>query len=205
MTQHSLFKPEPIANLLPYDGIVESYGLIFNAQDAALYLRYFLTHLAWQPDHVKVFGREYQTTRKVAWYADDAYSYIYSGMPKQAQIWQPALFCLKQHIEQRVGHSFNSCLANLYEDGSQGMGWHRDNEKTLGQYPVIASLSLGATRKFRFKHIQTQETVDCMLEQGHLVLMRGQTQHFWKHCLAKSTRVLEPRINLTFRYFYPEY
>lgn len=202
MTQ-SLLNIEPNQNLLPYDGIVEDYGVILNEHDADGYLNAFLTALAWQHDEVKLFGRHYKTARKMAWYADDAYTYTYSGLPKQAQEWPPVLFQLKQQIEQRVGYLFNSCLANLYEDGSQGMGWHSDNEKTLGKQPVIASLSLGAMRKFRFKHTHTQETVDCMLEHGQLLLMRGQTQQYWKHCIARSTRVIEPRINLTFRYFYP--
>ena len=199
----SLFSPDPVANLLPYDGIVQDYGVVLGEEEADDYLQTFLTALAWQHDEVKLFGQYYRTARQVAWYADAAYTYVYSGMPKQAQIWHPDLFQLKQKIEQRVGHLFNSCLANLYADGQQAMGWHSDNESTLGQQPVIASLSLGATRKFRFKHQQTQSHVDCMLQHGQLLVMRGTTQQYWKHCITKSARVIEPRINLTFRYFYP--
>ena len=199
----NLFDVDPVANLLPCDGIVQDYGLIFDALESEQCLHYFLQHLHWQADEVRLFGQYYQTERKVAWYADETYTYVYSGMPKQAHIWQPALLRLKQRIEQIVGHPFNSCLANLYENGSQGMGWHSDNERSLGSQPVIASLSFGVTRKFRFKHQMQKLTVDCMLQSGQLLVMRGDTQHYWKHCLSKSTRILSPRINFTFRYFYP--
>ena len=198
-----LFAVEASANLLPCDGQVEDYGLIFNEADADRYLHYLQQRLAWQPDQVRLFGRSYQTARQVAWYADQAYCYVYSGVPRHAQPWLAGLYRLKQHIEQLVGHPFNSCLANLYQDGQQGMGWHRDNEASLGTQPVIASLSFGASRKFRFKHVQLPHTVDTYLAHGQLIVMRGQTQQYWQHSLAKSSRVIEPRINLTFRYFYP--
>lgn len=201
----SLFYPEAVSNLLPYDGLVEDYGVILSEAEADYYLHTFLQALAWQHDEVRIFGKYHRTARQVAWYADAAYSYVYSGMSKQAEMWQPDLLLLKQRIEHLVGHPFNSCLANLYADGSQAMGWHSDNENTLGQQPVIASLSLGATRKFRFKHQQKQSTIDCMLQHGQLLVMRGTTQQYWKHCISQSKRVVEPRINLTFRYFYPSH
>jgi len=117
------------------------------------------------------------------------------------------LLRLKQHIEKLVGHEFNSCLANLYENGLQAVGWHSDDEPSLvspDQQVVIASLSFGASRKFCFKHKSTQEKVEMMLQSGQLIVMRGQTQRHWKHAIMKSTKITEPRINLTFRYFYPE-
>ena len=202
-----LFAPEPQANLLPFDGVVEDYGQILNEQQSQQYLQHFLAHLAWQADEVTLFGKHYITGRKVVWYGDEHYQYHYSGSSKQAHIWTPGLFRLKQYIEKLVGHSFNSCLANLYEDGSQGLGWHSDDEAALyqgtSQENVIASLSLGATRKMSFKHKTENKTVDLLLQSGQLIVMRGQTQHYWKHCIRKTTRVLEPRINLTFRYFFP--
>jgi Alkylated DNA repair protein len=123
-----LFAPEPQMNLLPFDGVVEDYGQILNEQQSQQYLQHFLAHLAWQADEVTLFGKHYITGRKVVWYGDEHYQYHYSGSFKQAHIWTPGLFRLKQHIEKLVGHSFNSCLANLYEDGSQGLGWHSDDE-----------------------------------------------------------------------------
>ncbi|WP_313035704.1 alpha-ketoglutarate-dependent dioxygenase AlkB family protein [Acinetobacter sp.] len=202
-----LFEPEARANLLPRDGIVQDYGLILTPQQSEQYLQYFLTHLAWQHDEVRLYGKHYKTARKVAWYGDENYQYHYSGTFKQAHVWTPGLFRLKQQIEKLVGHSFNSCLANLYENGDQAVGWHSDDEPALvskaGLETVIASLSFGATRKFSFKHKTSQEKVDLLLQHGQLIVMRGQTQQYWKHTLRKSTKIMEPRVNLTFRYFYP--
>jgi alkylated DNA repair dioxygenase AlkB len=201
-----LFTPELQANLLPGDGVVEDFGLILSSEQSARYLHYFLAHMAWRPDQVTLFGRHYVTGRKVVWYGDDDYHYHYSGSAKQAQAWLLGLLRLKQHVEHLVGHHFNSCLANLYEDGTQAVGWHSDDEPALYQAgsreSVIASLSLGATRKMSFKHKTGGETVDLLLQSGQLIVMRGQTQQYWKHCIRKSSKVLQPRINLTFRYFY---
>lgn len=202
-----LFEPESQDNLLPCDGVVQNYGLILNAAQSDQYLRYFLQHLTWQPDEVMLHGQHYITERKVVWYGDENYQYRYSGSLKQAHVWNLGLFRLKQHIEQVVGHPFNSCLANLYENGQQAVGWHSDDEPALvsreGYETVIASLSFGATRKMSFKHKRLALKADLMLQSGQLVVMRGQTQKYWKHCISKSAKILEPRINLTFRYFYP--
>ena len=197
-----LFTPEPRDNILPYDGIVQDYGLVLSAEQSARYLRYFLQHLAWQPDEGMLFGQYYRTKRQVAWYGDEQYQYRYSGALKQAHVWQPALWRLKQQVEQWVGHPFNSCLANLYQDGTQGLGWHSDDEPNLGKNVVIASLSFGVTRKFSFKHKHTAYKVDLLLQSGQLLVMRGQTQQYWKHALMKSNKIIQPRINLTFRYFH---
>lgn len=197
-----LFEPEAHDNLLPCDGVVQDFGLILNQQDSQKYLRYFLHNLAWQNDEVFLHGQHYITERKVVWYGDADYQYHYSGVEKQAQIWNPALFRLKAHIEQLTGQVFNSCLANLYENGMQGVGWHSDDEPSLGPQAVIASLSFGATRKFSFKHKFKTEKVDLLLQSGQLIVMKGATQRYWKHMIAKSTKIIEPRINLTFRYFH---
>ncbi|ANF82746.1 DNA methylase [Acinetobacter sp. NCu2D-2] len=201
-----LFPPEPKANLLPYDGVVEDLGCVMNLQDSEKYFNYFLRKLAWQQDEVFLFGKHYITDRKVVWYGDENFQYRYSGSIKQAHIWQPALYRLKQHIEALVGQSFNSCLANLYENGSQGLGWHSDDEPTLYQgqsrESVIASLSLGTTRKMSFKHKSSNEKVELLLMSGQLIVMRGVTQQHWKHQIHKSSKITQPRINLTFRQFY---
>ena len=202
-----LFVPQPETNILPFDGVVEDYGLILEQAQSQQYLQYFLSQLAWQHDEVRLFGKLYVTARKVVWYGDAHYQYRYSETLKQAQLWPPGLLRLKQHIEQLVGHPFNSCLANLYEDGSQGLGWHSDDEPALytgsSRENVIASLSLGATRKMSFKHKTHGDKVELLLHSGQLIVMRGQTQQYWKHSIGKSSKVLTPRINLTFRYFYP--
>lgn len=202
-----LFAPESQANILPYDGVVENFGLILTTEQSEKYLRYFLQHLAWQPDEVFLHGQHYVTERKVVWYGDDHYQYRYSGNLKQAHEWNAGLFRLKQHIEHVVGHAFNSCLANLYADGTQAVGWHSDDEPSLVSSAdgetVIASLSFGATRKMSFKHKTQLSKVDLNLQSGQLIVMRGATQRYWKHCISKTSKVIEPRINLTFRYFSP--
>jgi alkylated DNA repair dioxygenase AlkB len=101
-------------------------------------------------------------------------------------------------VETLARTSFNACLANLYADGSQGMGWHQDNEKELDD-SAIASVSLGAERRFDFRHIHSRQKVSVFLEQGSLLLMKGSTQKYWQHQLPKSAKVTTPRINLTFR------
>lgn len=196
-----LFAPQPQQNLLPYDGDVQDYGLVLNCTDASAYLDYFLQHLPWRPDQVKLHGRQIQTARQMVWYADQACNYAYSGVTRQALPWDSRLLQLKQQIERETGEQFNSCLANLYQDGTQGMGWHRDDDMGLAPTTSIASLSLGATRKFVFRHLHTHEKVEIQLQHGQLILMKGVTQKYWQHALMKSARVMQPRINLTFRQF----
>ena len=115
--------------------------------------------------------------------------------------WDEQLFLLKQSIEQLLGEQFNSCLANLYEEGTQGMAWHSDGDMSLAEQTTIASLSLGATRKFCFRHISTKEKIEMLLQSGQLIVMRGVTQQHWQHAIMKSQKILQPRINLTFRQF----
>ena len=116
--------------------------------------------------------------------------------------WTPELLSLKEIIELKTGEKFNSCLLNLYHNGNEGMGWHSDNEKELGEHPVIASLSLGAARKFLLKHNQTKQKIAIILESGSLLLMKGETQEKWIHSLPKTKIIQKPRINLTFRFIH---
>ena len=132
---------------------------------------------------------------------DAGFTYSYSGTSKTASSWTPPLLRIRERVETCCGHEFNSCLLNLYHDGSEGMGWHSDDEKTLGRNPVIASVSFGAERPFRFKHRVTKEVVPLILESGSLLVMKGETQHHWVHALPKTKKITSPRINLTFRAF----
>ena len=81
------------------------------------------------------------------------------------------------------------------------MGWHSDDEGELGEQPTIASLSLGGTRRFLLKHKYRKELAPVKLALGHgsLLIMRGQTQMYWKHQIPKTKRPVDARINLTFR------
>lgn len=124
---------------------------------------------------------------------------LYSTTTKQALPWSRDLLELKAQVEQTAGVEFNSCLLNLYEEGNTGMAWHSDSERMLAKNAAIASLSLGAQRRFAFKHIQTQEVIALELAHGSLLIMQGQTQTYWRHSLPKMKAVKAPRINLTFR------
>ena len=194
-----LFGNDPSVNLLPYDGTVNYYGRIFAPDEARRYYEALLQTVPWKNDETIIFGRHIVTARKVAWYGDADYSYTYSGTTKQALAWTKELLALKGIAEKLTAARFNSCLLNLYHDGSEGMAWHSDDESSLARNSTIASLSFGAERKFRFKHKQTQQAVSLILETGSLLVMKDATQTYWRHCLPKSKRIKTPRINLTFR------
>lgn len=194
-----LFTAEKTNNLLPKDGTVLYEGIILSKEDSQFYFDKLLHQIQWKNDEAIVFGKHYITKRKVAWYGDKNYSYTYSNTTKQAFLWTKELLELKHLVERISGVQFNSCLLNLYHDGREGMAWHSDDEKSLGKDTVIASLSLGATRKFEFKHKVTSEKESVILENGSLLIMKGATQTNWLHALPKSTKVKHPRINLTFR------
>ncbi|AEW03421.1 DNA methylase [Niastella koreensis] len=186
-------------NYLPQDGTVNYYGKLLTVKQADHYLERLLNTIHWKNDEAVIFGRHIITKRKVAWYGNNNYDYTYSRITRQALKWTKELLELKQLVEATTGDSFNSCLLNLYHNGEEGMAWHSDDEKTLGENSAIASFSFGAERKFSFKHRQTKETLSMMLEHGSLLVMKGATQTHWLHCLPKSKRITTPRVNLTFR------
>jgi alkylated DNA repair dioxygenase AlkB len=188
-------------NLLPYNGEVFYYGKIFTEQSSNNYLTYLLNDIEWKHDEVVIYGKHITTKRKVAWYADDHFKYNYSNITRKAQLWTNMLLELKNIVEQTTSETFNSCLLNLYHDGDEGMSWHSDDEKELVKNGTIASLSFGAERKFVFKHRQSKIKVEVFLNHGSLLLMQGTTQTYWLHSLAKTKKVTEPRVNLTFRKF----
>jgi len=146
-----------------------------------------------------IYGNRIVTKRKVAWYGDSDYLYNYSNSTKQALQWTTELIRLKRIVEKLTEAYFNSCLLNFYHNGNEGIGWHSDNEKILGEINTIASLSFGAERKFLFKHKQTKQIVSLVLEHGSMLLMKDSTQLNWLHSLPRSKKINKPRINLTFR------
>lgn len=186
-------------NLLPYDGIVHYYGKIFTTTEAEEYFQKLIKSINWKNDEVHLFGKRIVTLRKVAWYGEKPFKYTYSRHTKKALPWTDELMSLKHKVELSTGEYFNSCLLNLYHSGEEGMGWHSDAEKDLKNNGAIASLSLGAERRFVFKHKKNAHKVKVNLEKGSLLLMKGETQKFWLHQLPPTKRVLDPRINLTFR------
>ena len=194
-----LFNNDLNANLLPYDGEVIYYGLVLPQAKAILYFDTLMKDIEWKHDEAIIFGKKIITKRKVAWYGDDNYAYTYSNTTKQALSWTKELLELKKLAEEITGTKYNSCLLNLYHNGDEAMAWHSDDEKSLGKNTAIASLSLGAERKFAFKHKTTKEKRDLILENGSLLVMKGTTQTHWLHRLSTSAKVKHPRINLTFR------
>lgn len=146
-----------------------------------------------------MFGRTVPAPRLEAWYGDPGAAYTYSGLAHEPLPWTAELQDLRERVESATATTFNSVLANLYRSGADSNGWHADDEPELGEQPVIASLSLGATRRFLLRHRASGERVELMLEAGSLLVMRGATQQCWQHCVPKQRTVQAPRINLTFR------
>ena len=188
-----------LTNLLPKDGIVVYYKNILTSQEANHYFDYLLNTIEWKNDQAFIYGKLIITKRKVAWYGDTDFEYTYSKTTKRALPWTKELVELKQMIEDKTGEKFNSCLLNLYHNGDEGMAWHSDAEKELKKNGAIGSLSLGAERKFTFKHKETKETISLILENGSLLVMKGTTQSSWLHRLPPTKLISTPRINLTFR------
>src|ERR687883_161976 len=195
----TLFNKDRVSNILHTDGTVNYYGKVLSSREADQYFDLLMQNILWENDEVVIFGKHIVTKRKAAWYGDSDYSYTYSNTTKQALAWTKELSYLKQIVEELAGAKFNSCLLNLYHNGNEGMGWHSDDEKSLGKNNTIASLSFGAERKFSFKHKQTKQIVSLVLEHGSLLIMKGVTQSNWLHSLPKSKNITQPRINLTFR------
>jgi len=186
-------------NILPEDGETIYHGKIYDNPEANEILCYLIEQIPWKHDEVKIYGKHIITARKVAWYGDQNYDYTYSGSTRTALQWTPELLNIKQLAESHSRVAYNSCLLNLYVDGSQGMAWHSDDEKCLGKDTNIASLSFGAQRRFDLRHKGTREKVSVQLEHGSLLVMQGATQAHWQHQIAKTKKVTTPRVNLTFR------
>ena len=189
----------PQKNLLPKDGTVQYFGKILDSETAQKYFHRLMESVDWRNDEAFIFGKRIITKRKVAWYGDQDFTYTYSHSTKRALPWTAELLELKQIVEKASGETFNSCLLNLYHDGSEGMAYHSDDEKDLKNNAAIASLSLGAERRFLFKHKATGEKITLFLEQGSLLIMKDETQKHWMHRLPPTKKVFTPRINLTFR------
>lgn len=186
-------------NWLPQDGTVNYYGKVFQRQEADYYLEKLLSSIEWRNDEAIIFGKKIITKRKVAWYGEKPFEYTYSNSTKFALPWTPELLELKAVAERESGEMFNSCLLNLYHHGEEGMAWHSDAETSLKKNGAIGSLSFGAERKFAFKHKQTGQKVELILEHGSLLVMKDATQTHWLHRLPPTKRITAARVNLTFR------
>ncbi|MBK9655518.1 MAG: alpha-ketoglutarate-dependent dioxygenase AlkB [Rhodanobacteraceae bacterium] len=168
---------------------------------ADVLLRALIDEIRWTQHHVRIFGRELPSPRLSAWIGDPGASYTYSRVRHEPLPWTPTLAVLRARLRAESGIDFNSVLANRYRDGRDSMGWHADDEPELGAEPVIASVSLGATRQMRFRRRRGDGSapVAVALEHGSLLWMAGRTQQFYQHAIHKTRTEVGERINLTFR------
>ena len=182
---------------------IELYTGFLQDQHARQLLRHLIKSTPWQQPRLKVWGKWHLTPRLVAFYGDPERRYSYSENPHTALNWTAELTGLKQRIENAHAQRYNAVLLNYYRDGQDTIGWHADDEAELGERPTIASLSLGAARDMHFRSRSgDHRPIHLNLPSGSLLLMRGDTQHYWQHHLPRRARCTEPRINLTFRYIH---
>jgi len=159
----------------------------------------------WEVHRIRMFGRWVDSPRLSCWIGDAGTGYVYSGARFEPRDWPDALAALRPRIDEAAGVAMNSVLANLYRDGRDAMGWHSDDEPELGARPVIASLSLGGTRRFVFRHRRDPALKhELALAHGSLLLMAGPTQRHWQHAVPKESRPTGERLNLTFRWVTPQ-
>jgi alkylated DNA repair dioxygenase AlkB len=187
-------------NLLPNSGEAYLYPHFFTKAESKTYFKELQNKIEWNQEPIKIFGKEVMQPRLTAWYGNSGKPYTYSGVTMQPVMWTPALLAIKEKIEIIAKVRFTSALLNLYRDGKDNMGWHRDNEAELGVNPVIGSVSFGASRTFKLR-LYKDKNISRSLElgDGSFLLMRGETQHYWEHQVAKTNKDVGVRINITFR------
>jgi alkylated DNA repair dioxygenase AlkB len=185
-------------NLHLADADVMFYPQFFSQRQAFDYFTSCL-QLQWQQPQLTLYGKQVDIPRLQAWYGDKQACYQYSGLALTPLPWVKPLLEIKQQLVQKLSLRFNSVLANYYRDGQDCVAWHSDDEKALGENPVIASISLGGERKFQLKHKHSGLTHEIWLKSGDLLLMSGVTQRFWLHQIPRTKKTVSPRINLTFR------
>lgn len=194
----SLFPEENITFNLP-DAEIAYFPHFFDGITANELFQKLLHDTPWQQDDITVFGKTHPQPRLTCLFGNEGKPYGYSNIVMQPHQWTPSIMYIKEEVEKVIDANFTTVLANLYRDGQDSNGWHADNEKELGRNPIIASVSFGAERTFQLKH----NTLDCkqniILQHGSLLIMKGSTQHFWKHQIPKTKKEIGPRINLTFR------
>ena len=196
---NTLFPKEKITFNIP-DSDIEYYSNFFDSNRANELFEQLKIEIPWQQDNITVFGKTHPQPRLTALFGNEGKPYSYSNIVMQPNSWNPLLLFIKNGIEEICQENFTTVLLNYYRDGKDSNGWHADNEKELGRNPVIASVSFGAERFFHLQHNTIKEQkLKINLEHGSLLIMRGATQHFWKHQIPKTTKEIGPRINLTFR------
>ena len=183
------------------DAEVSFFDGLFSEAHANHLFEQLIGTTIWQQDTITIYGKKHLVPRLTAWYGDADKPYTYSGIKMNPEPWTITLNEIKQKVEAEAATKFTNVLLNYYRNGQDSMGWHRDNEKELGENPIIASVSFGQTRPFHLRHKFRKDVpkLTIPLTHGSLLIMKGTTQHFWEHQVPKSAKTLEPRINLTFR------
>lgn len=195
----TLFPPENIQFDLP-DAEIVYYPSFFEKEEANHLFEKLKTEIPWQQDDITVFGKTYPQPRLTALFGNEGKPYSYSNIVMKPHAWNALLMFIKNKVEEVCNENFTTVLLNYYRDGKDSNGWHADNEKELGRNPVIASVSFGAERSFHLQHNSIKEQkLKINLEHGSLLIMKGTTQHFWKHQIPKTAKPVGSRINLTFR------
>ncbi len=200
MMQQSIFNDRQFVNVLPKQGEVFLFDNFFSQKEADAFFQKLQSTIQWKQEPIKMFGKLVMQPRLTAWYGDADKTYTYSGITMQPNPWTKELLLIKEKIETVSNAQFTSALLNLYRDGQDSMGWHRDNEKELGINPTIGSVSFGESRTFKLRDYASKEIVRSIdLQHGSYLLMQGETQHFWEHQIPKTTKKKNLRINITFR------
>jgi len=182
------------------DGEARLWPAAFGPEEASRLFDALRAGIHWRQEEIVIFGQRRRVPRLVAWHGDPGAGYRYSGTDHDPEPWTPELESVRARVNELGATRFNAVLLNLYRDGRDGMGWHADDEPELGRDPVIASVSLGAPRRFCLRHRRRKDLkLDLELPHGSVLLMAGSTQHHWVHALPKTRRPVGERINLTFR------
>jgi alkylated DNA repair dioxygenase AlkB len=187
-------------NLLPFDGEAFYLPEFFSKNESAQLFIELKNEIEWKHEPIFIFGKKVMQPRLTALYGDPLIPYGYSGIEMNAKPFNKTLLHIKNKIESFANHEFTHVLLNYYRNGQDSMGWHRDNERSLGKMPVIGSVSFGVSRDFQLRnYVNKKLKTNLTLESGSLLIMKGKSQECWEHQIPKSKKVLEERINLTFR------
>lgn len=182
------------------DGELYYFPAAFSPEENVELLASLQEQINWTQRSLNMFGKTVTMPRLLAWYAAPGIQYAYSGGTSPHNNWTETLLRIKARVESLTQATFNGALLNLYRNGQDSMGWHSDNEPSLGKNPIIASASFGAARHFHLRHRQkSYAPIKLLLEPGSLLLMSGALQHHWQHQLPKTRQTIGPRINITFR------
>jgi alkylated DNA repair dioxygenase AlkB len=201
MSTPSLFSDQQ--ELLPFDGSALLFPKLLEPTQTLQIFQQIMEETPWEMPEMVMFGKKYSQAGLSTWFTNTNVSYVYSGITRIPHAMTPVLHGVMSQCALASGAEYNSVLVNLYRDGNDSVSWHSDNEEINGSEPTIASVSLGATRRFDLRHKESGETVRVDLEDGSLLVMSGLSQHCWVHQIAKTKAKVGPRINLTFRRVMP--